>query len=592
MIQRVRGEQLVRLADDLGLPAPTLDPQPSSLTKQRWVAALENDEEHRVQLASAAVQSLDEGSHREFLHGIALQLRCANVKSLVFPTDFIRLCEYADRAWPIPDEVIAARLDRLEATYGPRRRKLEANRSRMVAANNPHGAARRTPAVALRDARRDLAERVTSRLHADLARNLPGVVRWSVDVNGTAATVQCWRGSVWRIASAAAGRRIESVDTWARREGWAVSDGRGIWQRWPSDAKAVGSLFAQLGIQLHETVDTDDLHIALDLSEVTEPWLCRSEDVFGCPTAKDDETDWGAAAGRAVEALAGCLPAPTEQAGRTEFTWLGHRLCEPCSPDEAIALDFGMAFADGLELVSGIDQMIPLLATSSERVWLSSAQALRILESEAIPDKWLGSLRLPFPIVTFILERPFVIPTKELKRIPLSGDGPAWRRSMNDLSEGAAVYAVTCTADSDGAWLPSIVVHLVKVRRRRAVGVLSVPGSTRSMIGQMAMKLGTAFAEHRPLMPSVSATGRAAQGKALSQQVHFRVVQSSRDGRGEQLEGRRPAPHSRRGHWRRQRVGPRDNWRYEVRWIPPAWVGADHELPSDHIYVVPLGAAP
>jgi len=33
-----------------------------------------------------------------------------------------------------------------------------------------------------------------------------------------------------------------------------------------------------------------------------------------------------------------------------------------------------------------------------------------------------------------------------------------------------------------------------------------------------------------------------------------------------------PVTHLRRGHWRRQRVGPRDTWHYEGRWIPPAVV--------------------
>jgi len=33
-----------------------------------------------------------------------------------------------------------------------------------------------------------------------------------------------------------------------------------------------------------------------------------------------------------------------------------------------------------------------------------------------------------------------------------------------------------------------------------------------------------------------------------------------------------PRPHDRRGHSRRVRVGPRDDWRYEERWIPPVRV--------------------
>ena len=30
--------------------------------------------------------------------------------------------------------------------------------------------------------------------------------------------------------------------------------------------------------------------------------------------------------------------------------------------------------------------------------------------------------------------------------------------------------------------------------------------------------------------------------------------------------------HLRRGHWRRVRVGPRSDWHYEMRWIPPTMI--------------------
>jgi hypothetical protein len=33
-----------------------------------------------------------------------------------------------------------------------------------------------------------------------------------------------------------------------------------------------------------------------------------------------------------------------------------------------------------------------------------------------------------------------------------------------------------------------------------------------------------------------------------------------------------PRPHDRRGHSRRVRIGPRDAWHYEQRWIPPVRV--------------------
>jgi hypothetical protein len=60
-----------------------------------------------------------------------------------------------------------------------------------------------------------------------------------------------------------------------------------------------------------------------------------------------------------------------------------------------------------------------------------------------------------------------------------------------------------------------------------------------------------------------------------------RASRPERDGQG---PGRAsPIPHMRSGHFRSVRVGPRDDFHYEPRWIPPTWVrgdlaGADQRL--------------
>ncbi len=51
-----------------------------------------------------------------------------------------------------------------------------------------------------------------------------------------------------------------------------------------------------------------------------------------------------------------------------------------------------------------------------------------------------------------------------------------------------------------------------------------------------------------------------------------------------------PIPHPRRGYWRNQPVGPRDDGRREPRWIPPTWVNAGGPRPSLRVYRLP--AAP
>jgi hypothetical protein len=41
-----------------------------------------------------------------------------------------------------------------------------------------------------------------------------------------------------------------------------------------------------------------------------------------------------------------------------------------------------------------------------------------------------------------------------------------------------------------------------------------------------------------------------------------------------------PVPHLRGGHFRRVRVGPRQEWHYEVRWIAPTLVGGEQPDPN------------
>ena len=46
-----------------------------------------------------------------------------------------------------------------------------------------------------------------------------------------------------------------------------------------------------------------------------------------------------------------------------------------------------------------------------------------------------------------------------------------------------------------------------------------------------------------------------------------------------------PIPHLRTGHFRRVRVGPRDRFHYEPRWIPPVWVQGDTDKAAERLVV-------
>lgn len=49
--------------------------------------------------------------------------------------------------------------------------------------------------------------------------------------------------------------------------------------------------------------------------------------------------------------------------------------------------------------------------------------------------------------------------------------------------------------------------------------------------------------------------------------------------------GRSVRPHVRRAHWRRSRVGPRDDWRYALRWIHPTVVNVETGEPAAGVIV-------
>ncbi len=51
-----------------------------------------------------------------------------------------------------------------------------------------------------------------------------------------------------------------------------------------------------------------------------------------------------------------------------------------------------------------------------------------------------------------------------------------------------------------------------------------------------------------------------------------------------------PIPHLRSGHFRRVRVGPRDRFHYEPRWIPPVWVQGDAAKAAQRLVVRRLPA--
>jgi hypothetical protein len=92
-------------------------------------------------------------------------------------------------------------------------------------------------------------------------------------------------------------------------------------------------------------------------------------------------------------------------------------------------------------------------------------------------------------------------------------------------------------------------------------------------------------------------TGRFRREERRGALVGVRVLDTERTrsaGRATATETSRasPAAHMRRGHWRRVRVGPRADWHYEGRWIPPTIVNpGGAPMPGLPIYRLPLPEA-
>jgi hypothetical protein len=67
---------------------------------------------------------------------------------------------------------------------------------------------------------------------------------------------------------------------------------------------------------------------------------------------------------------------------------------------------------------------------------------------------------------------------------------------------------------------------------------------------------------------------------------------TAKAGPSHQAEHASPATHLRRGHWRRQRIGPRSNWQYDVRWVRPTLVNPEGTTRTGvRVYRLPIPPA-
>jgi hypothetical protein len=279
----------------------------------------------------------------------------------------------------------------------------------------------------------------------------------------------------------------------------------------------------------------------------------------------------------------------------------------------------------------GGEQMLNwrLRHNSSVASWLYDAipyllpvhDAVGILDSRPPEPDMLAELRLPFPIVTVYFGADLAFDPAFLRwsegldeparRFPAQVAQAAYGGApptvaMADLTNGVRTLGgylsgVTMFADDQGGLAdeavfvvatnpdPTFTDARAKDRARGAIhGRLS-----RSTLAPLVTHLALAVqwgSWHQPperlgLPPDPGSrewrkatnTGRFRREERRGALIGVRVLDTERTrhaGKAAATESPRasPAAHLRRGHWRRVRVGPRADWHYEGRWIPPTLV--------------------
>jgi len=229
---------------------------------------------------------------------------------------------------------------------------------------------------------------------------------------------------------------------------------------------------------------------------------------------------------------------------------------------------------------------------------VSPAEVDLYFESEPLDRHLAGDVRLPWPEVTVLFGADFAFRQRHLRQLACPGsDVPYGPMLARGLTDSFAVFGVILLADQESRVCDEMV-WLLRIGHCDGVHRVAVPGRrSQAAIGRLLSNLDAAvcWAGWDPTDDSPPEARRAARALprvAARRRTSARTikVQVQKRARYVGFSGLGPAttPHKRRGHWRRQRVGPRDDWHYEVRWIHPTIV-AGHLPPDnpDRIYRLP-----
>jgi len=273
--------------------------------------------------------------------------------------------------------------------------------------------------------------------------------------------------------------------------------------------------------------------------------------------------------------------------------------------------------------------------------FLPVTSAIGILASTPPADELVDAIRLPFRAVSVyfgadleidqrfirwseghLTERPGTAQTMAaLYNRP--GEAAATQDIVLALREfGGYLSGVTLLADDDGrladhtSWIvatnpPEDASELARHDRLRGTADGYLPAAT---LRPLALNLAAAvcWAAWTPPKPPIELAGEPGSRpwrKAVNTGTFRRVERAgayaavrlldlertTRGGRPEHAQPdeasrARPRAHDRRGYWNWYRCGPRDDWHYEGRWIPPRRINADvaETVPGRPVYRLPV----
>lgn len=229
--------------------------------------------------------------------------------------------------------------------------------------------------------------------------------------------------------------------------------------------------------------------------------------------------------------------------------------------------------------------------TSSGVVLLGAPAAEALFESEQVPDEWMADIRLPLPIITVLMSAPFRVPPA-LVRVANSDPAPVgwFGRQVRRLDTSCLLVGFTIFGADDDTLDGHVLWHV------HANGdLVSVPALfRRSRIGHIVPKTAAWLSTHRPLRGAAQRRSpRQPQSqhglrRSLPSVVEIRIQRHSEGRSNRSTSGHGVEAHLRRGHWRRQRIGPHNDWHYELRWIAPTVVGGVLPLDqSGRVYSLP-----